>query len=57
MVESADGYLQEFGFNLLVPDKHTHQRYMDAIRYRPIQVTGPLMKGGRYSILAMFKSR
>ena len=45
MAESADGYLQEFGFNLLVPDKHLHQRYMDAIRYRPIQVTGPLYEG------------
>lgn len=42
MAESGDGYLQEFGFHLLVPDKRLHQRYLDAIHYHPIKITGNL---------------
>lgn len=45
MAESADAYLEEFGFHLLVPDKHLHKLYMDAIHYNPITITGHIQDG------------
>ena len=54
MAESADAYLEEFGFHLLVPDKHLHKLYMDAIHYNPITITGTF-RMGRFLTLAMFK--
>lgn len=42
MAESADEYLKIFGFNQFVPDRSLHRKYLDAIRYRPISVTGSL---------------
>jgi glyoxylase-like metal-dependent hydrolase (beta-lactamase superfamily II) len=45
MAQSADAYLEEFGFNLLVSDKRLHKMYMEAINYRTITVTDPLYEG------------
>lgn len=45
MAQSADSYLEAFGFHQLVQDKNLHRLYLEKINYRSITVTGPLSDG------------